>query len=226
MNGQVQQVEEGIKELLRCCPEWKERAEFLCSVPGVWPMLCATVIARLPQLGQLNRKEIAALAGLAPFNRDSGTLRGSARCAGHAPVPPPWPLPSSPEPAGGWRTIVPARGASAPGSSAAQILDSHLPLFQRPVYLPHAHHHPSQLLRPAYIVHPQIYPMSIHKSTLSLCAFHLGFGLAAGSRSAHPLGGFGLQILLLTWPEMRKVHLRAFARLLGGDSLERMSSCW
>ena len=164
MNGQVQQVEEGIKELLRCCPEWKERAEFLCSVPGVWPMLCATVIARLPQLGQLNRKEIAALAGLAPFNRDSGTLRGSARCAGHAPVPPPWPLPSSPEPAGGWRTIVPARGASAPGSSAAQILDSHLPLFQRPVYLPHAHHHPSQLLRPAYIVHPQIYPITLRIS--------------------------------------------------------------
>ena len=76
LNGQVRQVEKDIQELLRNCPEWRERANLLSSVPGVGPVLCATVIARLPELGELNRKEIAALAGLAPFNRESGTLRG------------------------------------------------------------------------------------------------------------------------------------------------------
>jgi transposase len=48
-------------------------------VPGVGTVLSATLLAHLPELGTLTRKQIAALAGLAPFNRDSGTLRGS-RC--------------------------------------------------------------------------------------------------------------------------------------------------
>ena len=48
----------------------------LSSVPGVGPVLSATLIAQMPELGQLNRKEVAALAGVAPFNRDSGALRG------------------------------------------------------------------------------------------------------------------------------------------------------
>ena len=76
LNEQAGQVEKDIQELLRGCPEWRQRSELLCTVPGVGPVLSATLIARLPELGQLNRKEIAALAGLAPFNRDSGTLRG------------------------------------------------------------------------------------------------------------------------------------------------------
>lgn len=76
LNRQLRQVEQDIKELLDSCPEWQARAQLLSSVPGVGPVLCATLIARLPELGQLNRKQIAALAGVAPFNRDSGTLRG------------------------------------------------------------------------------------------------------------------------------------------------------
>ena len=76
LNGQLRQVERDIKALLDSCPEWQARAQLLSSVPGVGPVLCATLIARLPELGQLNRKQIAALAGVAPFNRDSGTLRG------------------------------------------------------------------------------------------------------------------------------------------------------
>jgi transposase len=48
-------------------------------VPGVGKVLSSTLLAQLPELGMLNRKQIAALAGLAPFNRDSGKLRGS-RC--------------------------------------------------------------------------------------------------------------------------------------------------
>jgi len=66
-------------ELIRDTPLWRERDELLRSVPGVGKVLSSTLLAHLPELGALNRKQIAALAGLAPFNRDSGTLRGS-RC--------------------------------------------------------------------------------------------------------------------------------------------------
>jgi transposase len=66
-------------ELIRNTPLWRERDELLRSVPGVGKVLSSTLLAQLPELGMLNRKQIAALAGLAPFNRDSGSLHGS-RC--------------------------------------------------------------------------------------------------------------------------------------------------
>jgi transposase len=66
-------------ELIRTTPLWRERDELLRSVAGVGKVLSSTLLAHLPELGMLNRKQIAALAGLAPFNRDSGKLRGS-RC--------------------------------------------------------------------------------------------------------------------------------------------------
>lgn len=65
--------------LVRETPIWRERDELLRSVPGVGKVLSTTLLAHLPELGALNRKQIAALAGLAPFNRDSGKLRGN-RC--------------------------------------------------------------------------------------------------------------------------------------------------
>jgi transposase len=68
-----------LAELIRDTPLWRERDELLRSVPGVGKVLSSTLIAQLPELGMLNRKQIAALAGLAPFNRDSGNMRGS-RC--------------------------------------------------------------------------------------------------------------------------------------------------
>jgi len=68
-----------LAELIRDTPLWRERDELLRSVPGVGKVLSSTLLAQLPELGMLNRKQIAALAGLAPFNRDSGKLRGS-RC--------------------------------------------------------------------------------------------------------------------------------------------------
>jgi transposase len=64
--------------MIRETPLWRERDELLRSVPGVGQVLSSTLLAQLPELGTLNRKQIAALAG-APFNRDSGALRGS-RC--------------------------------------------------------------------------------------------------------------------------------------------------
>jgi transposase len=55
---------------------WKERASLLMSVPGVGPTLSATLLAQLPELEYLDRRRLAALVGVAPLNRDSGTLRG------------------------------------------------------------------------------------------------------------------------------------------------------
>lgn len=76
LDGQLRDVERDIKTLLLSRPQWREQVQLLSNVPGVGPVLCATLVARLPELGQLNRKQIAALAGVAPFSRDSGTLRG------------------------------------------------------------------------------------------------------------------------------------------------------
>jgi transposase len=72
-------LDEELGTMIRDTPLWRERDELLRSVPGVGNVLSRTLIAHLPELGALNRKQIAALAGLAPFNRDSGSLRGS-RC--------------------------------------------------------------------------------------------------------------------------------------------------
>ena len=57
-------------------PMWREKDNLLQSVPGIGPVLSSTLVAELPELGNLNRKQIAALVGVAPFNRDSGKMRG------------------------------------------------------------------------------------------------------------------------------------------------------
>jgi transposase len=63
-------------------PEWSAKAELLDSVPGVGPVLISSLVAELPELGTLNRKQIAALVGVAPFNNDSGQSRGRRRIWG------------------------------------------------------------------------------------------------------------------------------------------------
>ena len=62
--------------LIRASPAWLEREDLLRSVPGVGPVLSLTLLAELPELGRLSRREVAKLAGVAPLARDSGTLRG------------------------------------------------------------------------------------------------------------------------------------------------------
>lgn len=57
-------------------PSWKEKDNLLKSVPGIGKIVSSTLLIELPELGQLNRRKIAALVGVAPLNRDSGTLRG------------------------------------------------------------------------------------------------------------------------------------------------------
>lgn len=65
-----------IRKLIEDSPVWQAKEELLTSAPGVGSITARVLIGRLPELGELDHKQIAALAGLAPFNRDSGTLRG------------------------------------------------------------------------------------------------------------------------------------------------------
>ncbi|HWF59251.1 MAG TPA: transposase [Nitrospira sp.] len=72
--------------MMRKSPVWREKGEIVRSVPGVGPVLTTTLCANLLELGTLMRKEVAALVGVAPFPRDSGTLKGrrARSCAGGA----------------------------------------------------------------------------------------------------------------------------------------------
>ena len=65
-----------LENAIKNSPVWREREKLLKTVPGIGDVIASTLIADLPELGQLNRKEIAALVGVAPFNYDSGTIRG------------------------------------------------------------------------------------------------------------------------------------------------------
>ena len=79
----IRWLEESLKDLdrdmgdfMRSSPMWRDKDQLLRSTPGVGPVLSMTLLSDLPELGALNRGEIAALVGVAPFNRDSGALRG------------------------------------------------------------------------------------------------------------------------------------------------------
>jgi transposase len=76
LRQQVASLDDDLDRLLQASPLWRERDAILQSTPGVGPVLSRTLISQLPELGDLNRQEIAALVGVAPFNRDSGTWRG------------------------------------------------------------------------------------------------------------------------------------------------------
>jgi transposase len=76
LQGRLKQVDERLKMLIDKDPKWNRRAELLNTVPGVGPVLISSLIAELPELGTINRKQIASLVGVAPFNNDSGKSRG------------------------------------------------------------------------------------------------------------------------------------------------------
>lgn len=71
-----------IDGLIRASPAWLAKAELLQSVPGIGPVTAFTLLAELPELGQAEAKQIAALAGVAPFNRDSGQKKGRRKTSG------------------------------------------------------------------------------------------------------------------------------------------------
>lgn len=76
LERELEELDEELRRTLRESPLWQEKEDLLRGVPGVGPILTLTLLAELPELGTLNRKQIAALVGVAPFNCDSGTLRG------------------------------------------------------------------------------------------------------------------------------------------------------
>lgn len=73
---QIAQIDLLIEQLIKQSEELSSKAQKLTAVAGVGPRTAALLLAQMPELGELNRREAAALAGLAPFNRDSGTARG------------------------------------------------------------------------------------------------------------------------------------------------------
>jgi transposase len=87
LDEHLQDLDQQLRSLLAESPIWHEKDELLQSVPGVGSVTSATLLAELPELGQLNRKKIAALVGVAPFHRDSGVYRGKRTIwGGRAPV--------------------------------------------------------------------------------------------------------------------------------------------
>jgi len=82
LQTEIEALEQQISQAIAANPEWTETAQRVDSVPGIGFITAATLVADLPELGQLNRQKIAALVGVAPFNHDSGKQRGKRRIFG------------------------------------------------------------------------------------------------------------------------------------------------
>ena len=76
LEAELQRADKDLDQSIRQSPIWQENEDLLRSVPSIGPVISRTLLAELPELGQLNRKQIAALVGIAPLNWDSGTWRG------------------------------------------------------------------------------------------------------------------------------------------------------
>jgi transposase len=87
LEGELADVEQELTKAIQANPIWQEIYIRLQTVKGIGPVTASLLLLALPELGHLDRKAIAALVGVAPFNRDSGTLRGKRVCSGgRAPV--------------------------------------------------------------------------------------------------------------------------------------------
>lgn len=82
LQKELSTVEADLDRAVRDSPLWRQAADLLGSVPGVGAATIRTLLAELPELGRLTRRQIAALAGIAPMNHDSGTLRGTRHIRG------------------------------------------------------------------------------------------------------------------------------------------------
>ncbi len=76
LQDSLDSLDKEMAQWLASRPDWQAKDDLLRSTPGVGPVLSSTLLAELPELGELHRGQIAALVGVAPFNRDSGSLRG------------------------------------------------------------------------------------------------------------------------------------------------------
>jgi transposase len=82
LTGEIKAIEAQIKALIKATPQICEQARLIRSAPGIGPVACMQLIAQMPELGQVGPKQVAALAGLAPLNVDSGTYRGKRTIGG------------------------------------------------------------------------------------------------------------------------------------------------
>jgi transposase len=82
LQAEIEALEQQISQAIKAHPEWAETAKRVERVPEIGFITAATLVADLPELGQLNRQKIAALVGVAPFNHDSGKQRGKRRIFG------------------------------------------------------------------------------------------------------------------------------------------------
>lgn len=82
LQKQLEKVDHMLDKLIEAEDEWREKRQIMQSMPGIGPTVVNTLLGDLPELGSLTQKQVAALAGLAPYNRDSGKLRGKRRIRG------------------------------------------------------------------------------------------------------------------------------------------------
>lgn len=82
LQRQIDHIDEELDKTIRNSPLWREKDHLLQSVPGVGPTTVRMLLSCLPELGQLNRRQIASLVGVAPMNHDSGALRGKRMIRG------------------------------------------------------------------------------------------------------------------------------------------------
>jgi transposase len=87
LSQQIAELDQELDRTLRASPVWREKEGLLRTIPGIGPVVARTLLGELPDLGALNRWEVAALAGVAPLNQDSGRHQGKRRTwGGRAPV--------------------------------------------------------------------------------------------------------------------------------------------
>ena len=82
LDSEVEGADRRLDEAVRASPAWRERDELLRSIPGIGPVVSRTLLAALPELGATDGGRLAALAGLAPYAHDSGTLKGGRHIRG------------------------------------------------------------------------------------------------------------------------------------------------
>jgi transposase len=82
LDREIEEIDKDVDSLIRNSPLWREKEQLLKTFKGVGPVTAKIVMAKLPELGKLNRQEIASLVGLAPLNKDSGRMRGKRMISG------------------------------------------------------------------------------------------------------------------------------------------------
>jgi transposase len=82
LEKELNDIDEQIDDSVRSSPIWREKEDLLASVPGIGPITARTLLAEMPELGSLDRRQVAALAGLAPWTRQSGQWKGKSFIGG------------------------------------------------------------------------------------------------------------------------------------------------